>query len=62
MENDHKDCPYCKELNEEEQPMMVTEIRIHSAGYYNWRCEIHYCPYCGTPLEKYRKGGTGHAV
>ena len=54
---DLKSCPFCKALNEEKQPMMITEIRISGAGYYNWRCDIYHCPYCGELLEKYRKGG-----
>lgn len=48
------ECTYCKELNEEKYPITITEIKVQGS-YYNWGCEIKYCPHCGKLLTKYRK-------
>jgi len=47
-------CKFCMELNEEMEDIVIREIWIRSAGYYNWSCQIYHCPNCGRLLKKYK--------
>lgn len=46
-----KECEVCKELNYDRKKhpssiVHVTEIKV-DGSYYNWGCDINYCPECG---------------
>lgn len=52
-------CLVCKELREDRTKhpssiIHITEIRIDGA-YYNWGCDINYCPECGRKIEADKK-------
>jgi hypothetical protein len=40
-------------LNSEPSNIMVSEVHIGGAGYYNIGIPIIHCPHCGAMLKKY---------
>lgn len=47
-------CKYCNDLNEEEYPIEISELRIQGS-YYKYYMPIEFCPVCGKRLNRYIK-------